>query len=505
VKVHLLHRDQDLDLQRPLPWNTEALTNDLSLNTLFSAMAQSDKSLFEVCQKTILLGLNNDVETIRYRQEVLRDCLKYPAIPRELYRLAVAALEEERRNCFFTLMHYPNSVLRRSIDALEIFLGTLKRLREIADLHADEWFSEGLTVFFAMLKEELSDDYLVLVRNHLEQLKSRNGVLLGAGLGQANKGTNYVLHTIDPQHHGRWGWLTRLTGQRRAVLQFSVHPRDESGANALAELRDRGISRVASVLAQSADHARSFFRMLQTELAFYVGSLNLHEQLTIRGEPSCFPLPAAAEERQLSLRSLHDICLALSMERRVIGNDANADRRDLVMVTGANQGGKSTFLRSVGLAQLMMQCGMFVTADAFCSSLCDGLFTHYKREEDVSMRSGKLDEELSRMSEIIDHITIHPMVLFNESFAATNEREGSEIARQIVSALLDRRVRMICVTHLYELAHGFYQRNAGNVLFLRADRQTDGARTYKLAEGGPLETSFGEDLYNSIFGAKTGS
>jgi DNA mismatch repair ATPase MutS len=121
------------------------------------------------------------------------------------------------------------------------------------------------------------------------------------------------------------------------------------------------------------------------------------------------------------------------------------------------------------------------------------------------MRSGKLDEELSRMSEIIDHITIHPMVLFNESFAATNEREGSEIARQIVSALLDRRVRMICVTHLYELAHGFYQRNAGNVLFLRADRQTDGARTYKLAEGGPLETSFGEDLYNSIFGAKTGS
>ena len=54
------------------------------------------------------------------------------------------------------------------------------------------------------------------------------------------------------------------------------------------------------------------------------------------------------------------------------------------------------------------------------------------------MKSGKLDEELSRMSAIVDHITSHPMILFNESFAATNEREGSEIARQIVSALLEQ-------------------------------------------------------------------
>jgi len=192
------------------------------------------------------------------------------------------------------------------------------------------------------------------------------------------------------------------------------------------------------------------------------------------------------------------------MDQRVVGIDANADNKDLVMVTGANQGGKSTFLRSVGLAQLMMQCGMFVPADSFCTSVSDGLFTHYKREEDTSMKSGKLDEELSRMSDIVDHITPHPMILFNESFAATNEREGSEIARQIVSALLDNRVKIVCVTHLYELAHGFYERNQGNVLFLRAERQADGARTFKLIEGKPLQTSFGEDLYNSIFGALIG-
>jgi hypothetical protein len=521
MKAHLLHRDQDIDLQRPLPWNEEALTKDLALNTLFNAMARGDKFVFEVARNVILSGLDNDLATIRYRQKILQDCLNHPAVVRELYAVAVEAMEKEKKHYYFSLWRHPEWLLRGSIELLEMFLGMVKKLRKIADSHADKFVSEGWTAFFATLQRELSDEYFFRVRYHLEQLKFRNGVLLSAGLGKGNKGTNYVLHILRQPHHRRWEWLTWLVtewlkqlfrwewlarrfGRRPPVFEFTLHPRDESGAKALAELRDRGISLVAIALTQSKDHVRSFFDMLRTELAFYVGCVNLHEQLARKGEPTCFPLPAAAEEHRLLFRGIYDVCLALSLDQRVVGNDANADKQDLVIVTGANQGGKSTFLRSVGLAQLMMQCGMFVPADSFCSSVCDGLFTHYKREEDTSMKSGKLDEELSRMSDIVDHITSHPMILFNESFAATNEREGSEIARQIVSALLDNRVKIVCVTHLYELAHGFYERNQGNVLFLRAERQADGARTFKLIEGKPLQTSFGEDLYNSIFGALIG-
>ena len=121
------------------------------------------------------------------------------------------------------------------------------------------------------------------------------------------------------------------------------------------------------------------------------------------------------------------------MKDRVIGNDVTGDQKALVMITGANRGGKSTFLRSIGLAQLMMQCGMFVPAESFRANVCHGVFTHFKREEDSSMGSGKLDEELRRMSGIVDQISPYSMALFNESFASTNEREGSEIARQIVA------------------------------------------------------------------------
>ena len=88
----------------------------------------------------------------------------------------------------------------------------------------------------------------------------------------------------------------------------------------------------------------------------------------------------------------------------MVGNDIDADGKSLVMITGANQGGKSTFLRSVGVAQLMMQSGMFVGGESLRANVCEGVFTHYKREEDEALESGKLDEELARMSEIADHI-----------------------------------------------------------------------------------------------------
>jgi DNA mismatch repair ATPase MutS len=184
----------------------------------------------------------------------------------------------------------------------------------------------------------------------------------------------------------------------------------------------------------------------------------------------------------------------------LVGTEVNADGKSLVMITGANQGGKSTLLRSIGLAYLMMQAGMFAGARSFRAGVCNGVFTHYKREEDATMESGKLDEELSRMSAIADRITRHSILLCNESFASTNEREGSEIARQIVSAMFRKQIKVFFVTHMYDLAHSFYTQQPGNALFLRAERLPDGRRTFTLSEGEPLPTSYGEDSYRRIFG-----
>jgi DNA mismatch repair ATPase MutS len=115
------------------------------------------------------------------------------------------------------------------------------------------------------------------------------------------------------------------------------------------------------------------------------------------------------------------------------------------------------------------------------------------------MERGKLDEELRRMSDIADRIQPRALLLCNESFASTNEREGSEIARQVVRALLDRQIRVVFVTHLYDLAHGFHEQDLDAALFLRAERESDGRRTLRLIEAEPLPTSYGVDAYRRIF------
>lgn len=497
MKAFLLGRDGDFDFQEKFSPQEEALTQDLELNTLFNAMAQGDKVLLAVAKKAVLTSLS-DVDAILYRQDVLRDCLKNASIVRDIYDIAVKTIDREKTGFWGwgVFSDYPDAILRKAILVLQMFVGMLKALRDIADEHADEFASEGFTMLFGMLRRELGDEYFASVQNHLRQLKFRGGVLISAELGKGNKGSNYILR----QPHQRKGnWMRRIFERKSPAYTFQLHPRDESGAKALSQLNDRGIHLVADALAQSTDHILSFFTMLRNELAFYVGCLNLHGQLQQKGVPISFPLPVAASERRHSSNEFYDACLALTAEQKIISNDVKADDKDLVIITGANQGGKSVFLRSLGVSQLLMQCGMFVPAKAFCSNLCHGLFTHYKREEDVTMKSGKFDEELSRMSEIVDSLGPNSMLLFSESFAATNDREGSEIAGQIVSALLEKRIKVFFVTHLYEFAHGFYDRKAENVSFLRAERQPDGERTFKLVEGEPLQSSYGEDLYDRIF------
>lgn len=504
MKVFLMHKDQDLDLQRELPPNEQTLTQDLELNTLVNAMALGDDFIFDVARKTVLLGLNNSLDTMRYRQDILEDCLRNSSIVRDIYTIAVESAENRKKRFYGIFGHYPTSILHDAMELLQMFVGLLEKLKYIAEEHAGKFESAGFTRFFTMLGRELDDEYFDSIQNYLRELKFRDGVLISAVLGKGNESTDYILR--KPQEKNQ-SWINRIFAEINDAITpssytFHVPHSDEYGGRALSELRDRGINLVANALAQSSDHILSFFTMLRTELAFYVGCLNLHGQLVQIGEPVSFPLPVSAGERKHSFSELYDICLALTVKQKIVGNDGNADNKDLVLITGANQGGKSIFLRSIGLAQLMMQCGMFVPAKSFSANMCVGLFTHYKREEDATMKSGKLDEELGRMSEIGDYITPNSLVLFNESFAATNEREGSEIARQIVNALLEKHIKVFFVTHLYEFAHGFYNRKMENVMFLRAERQADGSRTFKLIEGEPLLTSFGEDLYKSVFGCR---
>ncbi len=128
MKTFLMYRNHDFDLQRELPINEPALTQDLALNTLFNAMAFGDQFLFEVARKSVLSSLN-DLDTIRYRQHILEDCLKNSSIVKNIYDIAVESIESKKKHYYwFFGSKYPSSILHSSVGMMQILMGFLKKL-----------------------------------------------------------------------------------------------------------------------------------------------------------------------------------------------------------------------------------------------------------------------------------------------------------------------------------------------------------------------------------------
>ena len=169
MKALLMHRDRDFDMKQSLPWNERALTQDLELDTLLRAMADNDEFLFDVARKAIFSGFQNDVDTILYRQEIIQDCLKNPAVVRDLYVLIVEAIERARKQ-WWGLSNYPDSLLYSSIELIESSLGTLRKLRAVAEEVASQFSSEALTSPYSK-----PSDRVEISQGHIAQRRTGRG------------------------------------------------------------------------------------------------------------------------------------------------------------------------------------------------------------------------------------------------------------------------------------------------------------------------------------------
>jgi hypothetical protein len=337
MKAHLLHPERDFDAEREPPPGEEALRDDLALDVLLGAMADGDEFLFEVARKALLQSLT-DPQGIVYRQDALRDCLAQPAVVRELYEIAIEAIGSERRIYMGFFSRSPSMILHRSVQVLELLLDSLRRLRGLAEEHGADFRSKAFTRFFAMVRAELDDAYLASVEEHLRRLRFDRATPVAARLAAGNKGADYMLLPPPERKRGLLSRAVLALTERPDGYVYRLPDRDESGARALGELRDRGIHLVANAAGQSAEHVTDFFGMLQVELGFYVGCLNLHEKLSSLGEPTAIPTPLPAGEPELSAEGLYDPCLALRMGGGVVGNEIAADGKLLAILTGGKPG-----------------------------------------------------------------------------------------------------------------------------------------------------------------------
>ena len=141
--------------------------------------------------------------------------------------------------------------------------------------------------------------------------------------------------------------------------------------------------------------------------------------------PWCIPELTAADTDSRSWEELYDISLAFRNKAAVVGNTLTAEHKRLYIVTGANQGGKTTFLRSFGQAQLMAQCGLPVGAKAYTAPYRRAVFTHFRQEEDRYLKSGKLEEDVLRLKGLLDRSTKDSVFVVNEIYSSTTLKDAA--------------------------------------------------------------------------------
>ena len=517
MKVHLL-LPEGRESPAGIPaMSRDALRRDLDLRTAVLGIAGRDDVIYDSLMEQMFTPLL-EPELLRWRHETLRDVLEHPEEVMRLYRICLEAdhMREGRVNW---LQNYDvSTTYQGAVNYLLNYSTLLRLLRRLAEEYTPLFKSVGFSRLFRTLQEELSDEYLESVRRELEgqKLALVDGVLLSAGLNEALETVDYVMHrreksikdlTIFKGQLYRLGKegsddnIGKVLAEKMLGVTFNDQMASEPDGLARDDLtvrQERAVNRVANALAQSAEYLASFFDRFRKELGFYIGGLRFTQKMTELGMPWCIPVLTDAESNSRSWEELYDVSLAYRKKAAVVGNTLTAESKNLYIVTGANQGGKTTFLRSFGQAQLMAQSGLPVGAKAYSAPYRRAVFTHFRQEEDRFLKSGKLDKELEWMDRIADQVRNGDLVLFNESFASTNEREGSEIGREITEALIESGVEAVSVSHLHMFAASF--RGQEGVQFLRAERLESGQRTFRLLPGEPEETAYGEDIYQRVFG-----
>jgi len=481
--------------QSTLSWNSDSLINDLGLNSVLNAMSSGDEFLLKNSIHFLLNSLNS-TEKIRYRQEVMQDFIKNRNNTVELYNIATSFVTEAQKQ-FFWFSDNASLSMQISIEIIRLFAEKISKIREIIASIIDTAKSTGLKKFHEVVYNTFSSEYMNNILNNLERLEFKDGVTMSVSLGTGNEGKDYILH--KPEAEGKN--IKQIMGDKiERHYTYTLPERDINGGEEIADIRNRGIKEVAMVLRKSAENCMEFFKELRSEIGFYLASINLLEKLKSRAGKYCFPEPLETETTGLKFSGLYDVGLMLTSDSNIVSNNLDGNGKNLFVITGTNRGGKSTFLKSIGQAQLMMQAGMFVASENFSGSMVTGLFTHFKHEEDKTMERGKFDDELSSMDQIAGHIRKNGLILFNESFSSTNTREGAEVAMEITNALLENDIKIFFVSHLFEFASAVMEQANGSSIFLIAERTDKGEHTYKIIEGKPSITGYGMDLYRKIFG-----
>ena len=479
---------------------------------------------FQLKNRPLSDFFTSDPEVMRYRMATFDDMLRSQALSEMLNRL-VPVLNDIMELRRLEADSGETTDYLSSITEIELYVSSIKVLHEGLLAAESELRSPAFTSLLSLIKTLAESDYYKELNEKLNELTQRvreiKSVTVGVNLDAQLRPVSAGVLSVNSESFKSGDVLDKILRLNLKNDSYTCIANLVPFGKKQSENQKMALSLAFNSAINDVYRAslRSWKRIVQTyvlentefllnlmpEFEFLVRGTNLLRTLKEKGSPLAEPDIRPMSERAFNAPGLYNPCVALKIEDEIVPNDVVFDESAMIYVlSGPNRGGKSVITCAIGLAQVMMQLGMYVPAQSAVISPVDGSYTHVPTGADDTIDKGRLGEECARLSEILDCVTANSLVLLDESLSSTGSFEASYIAAEVLGGLAHIGCRCLFSTHLHELAAEIDQINArslasGGVAIdtLVAGMEGEGKRSFKITRAKPDGKSYARDIAES--------
>jgi DNA mismatch repair protein MutS len=399
-----------------------------------------------------------DIDTIRYRQEIARD-LETPTLMEDIKSFAQKMIVMRRYLALIETLYHPYHRKGWFLEAVVTYCEAVNALAR--DLARADLRSRGLASFRDDLTGYARSDGFMTLASETEALKSelatvRYCVIIKEGKVKVRK------YEQEADFSGEVEKIFEKFKQG-AVKDYRSELSIAAGMNhveaaileRVARLFPDIFARLDAFWDKNQNFVDATLAAFDREIQFYVAYLEYLAGIKRSGLKCCYP-EIISEHKNVYDYAAFDLALAnkrLAEGKRVVCNDFYLENKErILIISGPNQGGKTTFARAFGQLHYLACLGCPVPGKKARLFLFDNLFTHFEKEETIQNLHGKLQDDLVRMNHILDRATTDSIVIMNEIFTSTTIKDALYLSQKIMEKIIDLDLLGVWVTFLDELA-----------------------------------------------------
>lgn len=458
------------------------------------------------------ISLNTDIETAKYRQEIFRD-LENPKVRERFGNL----LNNLGRLSYSS----GNKGISSGLSRLEDYIRVLENIPYFSDVE-----SRGLREVGEYLKKFKDSEDTAKIRELIDSLRNVNGVEFKVSFNDSLQPERMSVLELKtkPQKVSeesnekpqKRNFFEKLFGTKQYEESMAQQIEESEGdilykidydgkrkLNDLGEIIDRFMSQQFSGAIDSYMPQINGLTKLGDALQFYNGFIQYFDGLRKKEFDISLPTLLPKEERRTSIKGARNPQLieAENNGNRVIPNDieTNPDK-NMYVITGPNNGGKTTYIKTVGLIQLMAQSGLPIPAISGEVSMVDGIYTHFVAPDDITKGEGRYRNELRRMKEIFEKATPYSLVLLDEPCGGTSYEEGQRQSLVLLDGFHKLSSATYFTTHMHPLTKEVDNGRYPGARNLQVECKDNGEKidyTYRVIPGSSGK-SYGEEIAREI-------